>query len=140
MASQSVDQSCDICMADFKHWQLYNTFRCCSVKWCSECNDKITACPGCRYGSEISRPNSPAPESDDDRPPSTRVELCQTCEQLKPFESFTVKTCSKGHSDFFCDACILKPCPGCEFDPIKNQEDQAKAEIMDMQLDAIINS
>lgn len=40
---------CVVCLADFPHeWDICNTFRCCSAKWCNDCEQYIHKCPQCR--------------------------------------------------------------------------------------------
>ena len=40
---------CVVCLADFPHeWDICNTFRCCSAKWCNDCEVHIYECPQCR--------------------------------------------------------------------------------------------
>jgi len=40
---------CVVCLADFPNeWDICNSFRCCSAKWCNDCEKHIHKCPQCR--------------------------------------------------------------------------------------------
>ena len=62
-ALKSISYNCIVCLEEYPHeWDVSNTYRCCSAKWCASCDSQLTQCPQCRHSPPPrAPPRAPTP-------------------------------------------------------------------------------
>ena len=69
-ALKSISYNCIVCLEEYPHeWDVSNTYRCCSAKWCASCDSQLTQCPQCRH----SPPPKAPPRAPTVRAPTVRA-------------------------------------------------------------------